>query len=50
MAGEGSGGGGGAGAFEDEAEPTVTIGEYIEGIEAEELVKKKNRAPKTLAS
>uniref|UniRef100_A0A0E0PYN9 UBR-type domain-containing protein n=1 Tax=Oryza rufipogon TaxID=4529 RepID=A0A0E0PYN9_ORYRU len=37
MAGEGSGGGGGAGSFEDEAEPTVTIGEYIEGIEAEEL-------------
>uniref|UniRef100_A0A0E0CEF6 RRM domain-containing protein n=1 Tax=Oryza meridionalis TaxID=40149 RepID=A0A0E0CEF6_9ORYZ len=38
MAGEGSCcGGGGAGAFEDEAEPTVTIGEYIEGIEAEEL-------------
>lgn len=45
MAGEGSGGGGGAGAFEDEAEPTVTIGEYIEGIEAEELVKKKKTAP-----
>uniref|UniRef100_A0A0D9WQV1 UBR-type domain-containing protein n=1 Tax=Leersia perrieri TaxID=77586 RepID=A0A0D9WQV1_9ORYZ len=43
MAGEGSSGGGvggGAavvGAFQDEAEPTVTIGEYIEGIEAEEL-------------
>ncbi|KAG8075620.1 hypothetical protein GUJ93_ZPchr0006g46458 [Zizania palustris] len=32
MAGEGS-----AAAFDDEAEPTVTIGEYIEGIEAEEL-------------
>lgn len=45
MAGEGSGGEGGAGAFEDEAEPTVTIGEYIEGIEAEELVKKKKPRP-----
>ncbi|KAL5200496.1 hypothetical protein ABZP36_021699 [Zizania latifolia] len=28
---------GSAAAFDDEAEPTVTIGEYIEGIEAEEL-------------
>ena len=29
----------GGDAFADEAEPTVTIGEYIEGIEAEELVR-----------
>lgn len=29
----------GGNAFADEAEPTVTIGEYIEGIEAEELVR-----------
>jgi hypothetical protein len=32
MAGDGSD------AFADEAEPTVAIDEYIEGIEAEELV------------
>jgi hypothetical protein len=30
--------GDGGDAFADEAEPTVTIEEYIEGIEADELV------------